>query len=398
MSRVLWWWIALQFLCFVRVEITAATEALSMPQIGLPSPALRVEQTRAASVSGFLPSSLNLTVSAPLPPPTLDIWESYRRLAEASKAAPVPTLELRFSILLLILPISFVLLIFFCTLACSCYGDRRGAVVRTGSFGDGSSQRGYTDRASDIVDKLPTIIFSHHAVSKAATDAEPKVMVSSSRSDLEKGLSKEYWTCTICLTEYEEGETLKAWPSCGHLFHKECIGMWLSSRLTCPLCRITLSEQCSPNLQINEDHVHDQRNDEGNAARITNLDQHCIRSSSMPTRIFASIFNRSSSSSEESFRIQMDAALHTLRAIRRSSSHSIRRDHNRFVGVDYLELDERRRTLRFDDNDSKRDILELAMGRPPTRSEESYGYSHGLTALLQDLEGRGAVVSWERLR
>ncbi|KAH7415502.1 hypothetical protein KP509_14G048700 [Ceratopteris richardii] len=48
--------------------------------------------------------------------------------------------------------------------------------------------------------------------------------------------------------------------------------------------------------------------------------------------------------------------------------------------------------------DTMRHEFELAMGRPPTRSEESYGYSHGLTALLQDLEGRSAVVSWERLR
>ncbi|KAH7423289.1 hypothetical protein KP509_12G048000 [Ceratopteris richardii] len=36
---------------------------------------------------------------------------------------------------------------------------------------------------------------------------------------------------------------------------------------------------------------------------------------------------------------------------------------------------------------------ELEMGRPITRMEEAYGYRHGLIALLEDLEGHGAIVS-----
>ncbi|KAH7416387.1 hypothetical protein KP509_14G089300 [Ceratopteris richardii] len=54
--------------------------------------------------------------------------------------------------------------------------------------------------------------------------------------------------------------------------------------------------------------------------------------------------------------------------------------------------------LGSDGYDTMRHEFELAMGRPPRRTEESYGYSHGLIALLEDLEGRGAVVSWEYLR
>ncbi|KAL3620137.1 hypothetical protein CASFOL_035049 [Castilleja foliolosa] len=43
--------------------------------------------------------------------------------------------------------------------------------------------------------------------------------------------------CPICLTEFEERETVKLIPYCGHVFHGWCIDTWLSSHMTCPLCR-----------------------------------------------------------------------------------------------------------------------------------------------------------------
>jgi hypothetical protein len=46
-------------------------------------------------------------------------------------------------------------------------------------------------------------------------------------------------TCTICLTEYSEGEEI-CWSQndhCNHVFHKECILEWLLRRDECPCCR-----------------------------------------------------------------------------------------------------------------------------------------------------------------
>ncbi|XAR60050.1 hypothetical protein NMG60_11033282 [Bertholletia excelsa] len=43
--------------------------------------------------------------------------------------------------------------------------------------------------------------------------------------------------CAICLSEFEEGESVKLIPHCGHVFHPECIDKWLASHVTCPLCR-----------------------------------------------------------------------------------------------------------------------------------------------------------------
>ncbi|CAA3018549.1 RING-H2 finger protein ATL57-like [Olea europaea var. sylvestris] len=45
--------------------------------------------------------------------------------------------------------------------------------------------------------------------------------------------------CPICLSEFEEREIVKLIPYCRHGFHPRCIDAWLSSHVTCPVCRST---------------------------------------------------------------------------------------------------------------------------------------------------------------
>ncbi|KAK6926695.1 Zinc finger, RING-type [Dillenia turbinata] len=45
--------------------------------------------------------------------------------------------------------------------------------------------------------------------------------------------------CAVCLTEFEDGETVKVIPCCRHVFHPCCIDTWLFSHASCPLCRST---------------------------------------------------------------------------------------------------------------------------------------------------------------
>ncbi|KAG7552485.1 Zinc finger RING-type [Arabidopsis thaliana x Arabidopsis arenosa] len=47
--------------------------------------------------------------------------------------------------------------------------------------------------------------------------------------------------CAICLSEFEDEESLRWMPPCSHTFHANCIDVWLSSRSTCPVCRANLS-------------------------------------------------------------------------------------------------------------------------------------------------------------
>lgn len=44
--------------------------------------------------------------------------------------------------------------------------------------------------------------------------------------------------CSICIDDFEEGETLVLLPRCRHTFHKECLKPWLLERQgCCPLCK-----------------------------------------------------------------------------------------------------------------------------------------------------------------
>ncbi|MED6161283.1 hypothetical protein PIB30_059348 [Stylosanthes scabra] len=43
--------------------------------------------------------------------------------------------------------------------------------------------------------------------------------------------------CSVCLSEFEEDDTLRLLPKCNHAFHLPCIDTWLASHTNCPMCR-----------------------------------------------------------------------------------------------------------------------------------------------------------------
>lgn len=46
--------------------------------------------------------------------------------------------------------------------------------------------------------------------------------------------------CMVCLGVFEKNEMLRWLPTCGHVFHLDCIDTWLRSHTTCPFCRANL--------------------------------------------------------------------------------------------------------------------------------------------------------------
>lgn len=47
--------------------------------------------------------------------------------------------------------------------------------------------------------------------------------------------------CSVCLSEFEENESLRLLPKCNHAFHVTCIDTWLTSHSSCPLCRANIA-------------------------------------------------------------------------------------------------------------------------------------------------------------
>lgn len=52
---------------------------------------------------------------------------------------------------------------------------------------------------------------------------------------------RNFCECAVCLNEFQEDEKLRIIPSCSHLFHIDCIDVWLQSNANCPLCRTSIS-------------------------------------------------------------------------------------------------------------------------------------------------------------
>ncbi|KAG7539563.1 Zinc finger RING-type [Arabidopsis suecica] len=71
------------------------------------------------------------------------------------------------------------------------------------------------------------------AISKGLTgdslDRIPKVRITDT--------SPEIVSCSVCLQDFQVGETVRSLPQCHHMFHLPCIDKWLRRHASCPLCR-----------------------------------------------------------------------------------------------------------------------------------------------------------------
>jgi hypothetical protein len=61
-----------------------------------------------------------------------------------------------------------------------------------------------------------------------------------------RGRGMEMQSCTVCMSEFEVGENIKALPCCKfhlvHEFHVTCIDHWLSRSQLCPLCKANVPD------------------------------------------------------------------------------------------------------------------------------------------------------------
>ncbi|XP_039787426.1 E3 ubiquitin-protein ligase ATL31-like [Panicum virgatum] len=86
-----------------------------------------------------------------------------------------------------------------------------------------------------------------HGLDAEVVEAFPTMKYAEARAlQVGKGGALE---CAVCLSEFEDEERLRLLPKCSHAFHPECIGEWLASHVTCPVCRCNLD----PNKDTSSD-------------------------------------------------------------------------------------------------------------------------------------------------
>ncbi|XP_008785049.1 NEP1-interacting protein 1 [Phoenix dactylifera] len=71
-------------------------------------------------------------------------------------------------------------------------------------------------------------------MSKDSVDKLPKIEIT---TDNNVDASGDRICCSVCLQDFQIGETARSLPECRHIFHLPCIDNWLTRHGSCPLCR-----------------------------------------------------------------------------------------------------------------------------------------------------------------
>ncbi|KAL5986181.1 hypothetical protein ACLOJK_028175 [Asimina triloba] len=96
-----------------------------------------------------------------------------------------------------------------------------------------------------------------HGDDRGGVDASIQMMIPISKyrkdgAEMQASDSRECeCECSVCLSVFSEGESIRELPQCKHSFHADCIDMWLFSHSSCPLCRATVVASAPrPLLQV----------------------------------------------------------------------------------------------------------------------------------------------------
>ncbi|GJN33734.1 hypothetical protein PR202_gb22357 [Eleusine coracana subsp. coracana] len=145
-------------------------------------------------------------------------------LAAAQPSPPpgyyTPNFSPSMAIVIVVLIAAFFFLGFFSIYIRHCYGDGSSyPSALPGGAGAGARSRRQRGLDAAVLETFPTMAYADVKEHKAVKGA------------LE---------CAVCLSEFDDDETLRLLPKCSHVFHPDCIDTWLASHVTCPVCRANL--------------------------------------------------------------------------------------------------------------------------------------------------------------
>ncbi|KAL8151680.1 hypothetical protein V2J09_021488 [Rumex salicifolius] len=82
-----------------------------------------------------------------------------------------------------------------------------------------------------------TNIFDTGGSKGLSGDLVEKIPITKITKEDTEDSSGEKVSCSVCLQDFQIGETVRSLPQCNHKFHLPCIDKWLLRHGSCPLCR-----------------------------------------------------------------------------------------------------------------------------------------------------------------
>ncbi|KAF4388859.1 hypothetical protein CsatB_001037 [Cannabis sativa] len=133
-------------------------------------------------------------------------------------------------------------------------------------------------RRTDFISRLVTaqitpsdsVIHTNHIPKATARGLDPQIIdslpefvyKSSSAKNSRKGRrggscgsSIDVVECSVCLSSITDDSKVRLLPNCKHMFHVECVDMWLGSNTTCPLCRAAVEPKVPAEPEVNNSSV-----------------------------------------------------------------------------------------------------------------------------------------------
>lgn len=223
------------------------------------------------------------------------LWPTLYDYASAQTVTQPPanpdglytTLDPSMAIIILVLISTFFIVAMFSIYVRHCSDSRaQGGVLPSRALAGLSRNRGLDP---SVIESFPIFVYS------AVKDLK---------------IGKGALECAVCLSEFEDDETLRLLPKCDHVFHPHCIDVWLASHVTCPVCRANLTPEsnekvklCDSNNESNQTHNNsaselsgeqsravidingEQSNSDAQALEITNAASHVTPMRNRPPRL-----------------------------------------------------------------------------------------------------------------
>ncbi|XP_026186522.1 E3 ubiquitin-protein ligase RLIM [Mastacembelus armatus] len=114
-----------------------------------------------------------------------------------------------------------------------------GEGLASGPPGSGGRSRSRPPISLEEPSSLPFLRLAHFFLLNDDDEDQPQGLTKEQIDNLSMrnfGESDALKTCSVCITEYAEGNKLRKLP-CSHEYHVHCIDRWLSENSTCPICR-----------------------------------------------------------------------------------------------------------------------------------------------------------------